>query len=354
MLRVAFFPNPTELSRNAYWVILARGLQERGIELVQNTPGAFTTKWLIQNRNKIQILHLHFIQQFYASRKGKTRLVHVMRFAFRLVLARLLGYRTVFTLHNLLPTYDLQPRWVDYLGHWCAANLVEKVIVYYSSSQCLLKKTYGRQYQVFQIEHPHVANYYLNTVSKEEARRQINLSVDHFVFTFFGGIRPNKGIEKLIRAFQQIPGDHLRLVIAGSIFRPESYAESLIEMAKEDPRIQFDTRYIPDEEVQVFMNASDVVVLPFSKILTSGTTVLAMSFRKPVIASRMGSLPDLVDSEVGWLFDPDQEESLRECMEQAAKANVEEMGEKAYRKILQFTEDRFIEQTLRVYGDNIP
>lgn len=343
---VAFFPPLSVLRENPYWPILAASLQMVGVELIEDTPYSFGLFWLLKNRLKIHVLHLHFVQGFY---KGRGMFLKVLRFGALLVIARLLGYCTVFTLHNLEPTYPLKPVWLDYLGHWMAANLSSKVIVYCDTSRILLKKKYGRKSRVFQVEHPNVIQYYPNVVSQEEARKQLGLSKEHLVFIFFGGVRPNKGIETLIQSFQKLEGENYRLLIAGKIFPPDSYARSLQEMACADPRIMFYLQYIPDDEVQIFLNASDVVVLPFARILTSGTTVLAMSFHRAVIVPRMGCLPELVEPDVGWTFNPRDPEALLNAMRTAVASDFKQIGENAFRKISVFTPQRFAEQTLWVY-----
>jgi len=129
-LRVAFFPTVKNMSGNPYWPMLVLALEKIGIQFHYETPGAFTTGWLLKNRKTIDVLHLHYCQQFYTIRKGQTRLLSVLRFGFNMLLARVLGFRTVFTLHNLEPTYQLQPAWVDDLGHYIAVNFSDRVIVH--------------------------------------------------------------------------------------------------------------------------------------------------------------------------------------------------------------------------------
>ena len=98
-------------------------------------------------------------------------------------------------------------------------------------------------------------------------------------------------------------------------------------------------------------NASDIVVLPFSKILTSGTANLAMSFSRPVIVPRVGCLPELIEPGMGWLFEQDNPVSLAEVMDKSAQSEVEKVGNKAFRKLSKCTPERFAEQTIHAYYD---
>jgi len=349
--RVAFFPSVKALSGNPYWPILATELEKVGICIEYDAPASFNFRWLLENRRRIKILNIHFVQQFYKSSSVVKKLIKLLMFGFNMQVARLFGYRTVFTLHNLEPTYPLKPAWLDYLGHWMVANASERVIVYCYKARRLLKEKYGRSKGVYYVDHPNVIQYYPNTVSKETAREQLNLPTNSLVFAFIGGVRPNKGVEVLIQAFLSFKpkDDHYRLVIAGNIFPPKEYAKSLQKMAIEDERISFYLRFIPDDELQVFMNASDIIVLPFSKILTSGTANLAMSFARPVIVPKMGCLPELVETDFGWLFEADDANSLAESMRIAANCDFEHIGQKAFEKVSRYSPERFAMQTMKVY-----
>jgi beta-1,4-mannosyltransferase len=114
---VAFFPSLRELSGNPYWAILASALEKAGV-IFHNAPDLFTWIWLVKNRNLVQVLHIHFIRPFYTSGKpGHVRFLYVLRLGFDLLLARVLGYRIIFTLHDLEQRIQVQPAWVDNLAH---------------------------------------------------------------------------------------------------------------------------------------------------------------------------------------------------------------------------------------------
>jgi glycosyltransferase involved in cell wall biosynthesis len=348
---VAFFPTLESLAGNPYWPILAEELQKKGVFFDKKSPYAFDLKWLIENRGRIKILNLHFIQQFYKSSTTLRMSIKLIRFGFLMLTARLFGYRIIFTLHNLVPTYEVSPTWVDRIGYLIAVHLSNRIIVYCKEAKHLMKDTYGRKSRVYYVDHPNLIEYYQNAITKTEARNQLNLSLDGFVFTFIGGVRPNKGVEILIEAFKQLENKDYRLLIAGNIYPPESYAKSLIKMAENDGRISFDLKFIPEDEMQIYLNASDIIVLPFAKILTSGTANLAMSFGRPVIVPRIGCLPELIEPGLGWLFEQDNPASLAEVMDKAAQCEVEKVGDKAFHKLSKCTPERFAEQTLNAYFD---
>jgi len=347
---VAFFPSPAQMANNPYWSMLASGLNDVGV-IVNDEPASLDVGWLIRNRKKIDIIHIHYVQSLYCNcGKTRARLVYVILLVVKLLLARLLSYRIVMTLHNLKATNPLRPYWVDFLGHWVVVNFSHCVIVHCKEARRLLALKYGRKHGVSEIAHPNYIREYPNTISKNDARKQLKISEDQFVFLFFGGIRPNKGIETLIEAFISLEGSHFRLLISGNPGNEKAYVQRLQDLAGGDERISFNLYYIPDYDVQNFLNASDVVVLPFSRTLTSGSTILALSFAKPVIAPDIGCLPELLEPDAGWIYKTEDSDHLLKTMGKATMCDTQRFGRNGYKKISECTISRFAKQTCFCYG----
>lgn len=348
MYRVAAFPTIEQLNQNPYWQILQTELAGKGIETIPTTQ--FSRRWLQQNRGQVDILHFHYIQPFYAYERTNARLRWVLRFARNLLLARIWGYRTVFTLHNLTPTYPLRPAWVDYLGHWIVTSMTDAVIVHCKLARQALAKRFGRRRNVHQVNHPHFIGIYPDGMLREEARAQLALKDDEVVYVFFGGIRPNKGLTRLLRTFSKLPGQHLRLIIAGKPWPPASYLDRLRELAMADQRVQLFAHFIEDQEVQKFLKAADVVVLPFASILTSSSAVLAMSFARPVLAPAMGCLSELIGPETGFLYKEKDDQGLIRCLQKSVHADLYNMGRAALERVSTFSHEDFAMQTMAAYG----
>ena len=121
----------------------------------------------------------------------------------------------------------------------------------------------------------------------------VSLPADAFVFACLGLLRPYKGLEELLPAFQSLPERDLFLLLAG---KPgsKSYLSALQALAAGDDRIRLEPRFLQPEEVQLYLNAADACVLPYRQITTSGAAVLAFSFGLPVIAPALGVFPNLV------------------------------------------------------------
>jgi glycosyltransferase involved in cell wall biosynthesis len=332
--------------------MLIKGLRNQGTAVLEDTPNAFNLSWLWQHRKQIQILHIHFPQPFYAEKDEKASLSKALALAFNLLFARAVGYHTIFTLHDIDPPYELTPAWVDRLGHRAVIKLSKTIIVHCAEAKHLLKERFNRSKGVQILALPHYIDTYPNEISQEQARKKLGYKDPSlFIFGFIGGIRPNKGVDNLIRAFRQIKDPNLRLLIAGPVNKPASHAQYLQALSGSDRRIRLVLQNIPAEDLQIVLNAADVIVLPFSKILTSASTILAMSFRKPVIIPETGCLPELIKDGGGWLFDLGNVDDLIAVMQKAIEArdSLPEMGEQAYQKVVNQSPDAFGAQTNAIY-----
>ena len=125
-------------------------------------------------------------------------------------------------------------------------------------------------------------------------------------------------MEDLLDAFDQLSKvSPAQLIVAGAPgggARTTNPTPARARLAN-TPGVSAHIKFIPDEEVQVFFNAADVVILPYRAVLTSGSAILAISFGKPVIAPALGLITDLIrDGEEGLLYDPDEPGGLLRAM----------------------------------------
>jgi glycosyltransferase involved in cell wall biosynthesis len=178
------------------------------------------------------------------------------------------------------------------------------------------------------IPHGHYIDAYPNAITHADARRALHLplTINHSPFTinhsptllFLGLLRPYKGLEELLPAFRSLPNPNAALMIAGRP-RPGDYAMRLSEQAAYDPRVLVHPHFVPVDEVQVWMNAADAVVLPYRQITTSGAAMLAWSFGKPVIAPALPAFTEPMAAApfLGLLYDPARPDGLAEALRQA-------------------------------------
>ncbi len=173
------------------------------------------------------------------------------------------------------------------------------------------------------IDHGHYIGYYPDVVTRSAARLKLGIADNDFVFLFIGLCKPYKNVEGLISAFEQLGGEPV-LVIAGKF--PNSKYEATIRaaVARSRARIILHPGFVPDGDIQIYLHACDIVTAPYKEVLTSGTTMLAFSFGRPVIAPALGFLKDAVTEDSGLLYDASQLDGLENAMQSAMQAKFDE------------------------------
>jgi glycosyltransferase involved in cell wall biosynthesis len=134
----------------------------------------------------------------------------------------------------------------------------------------------------------------------------LGLAAEDRVALFFGFVRPYKGLDLLIDATaiaaSEVPG--LRLVVAGEFWVPAGDARDRCRRSGVADRVIIHDRYVPNEEVGTYFSAADVVVLPYREATQSGVVTVAAEYGLPVLATRVGGLPEAVaDGTTGLLVD---------------------------------------------------
>jgi D-inositol-3-phosphate glycosyltransferase len=153
------------------------------------------------------------------------------------------------------------------------------------------------------------------------AKRRLGLRDTERVILFFGALKPYKGLEYLVAAFQRLASadSTYRLIIAGERKRGyEQYwikVQQMIASAPSRTQVIQKIEFIPDCETELYFKAADVAVLPYTEIFQSGILFLAYRFGLPVIATDVGSLrDDIVEGETGFLCKPRDPDSLLACV----------------------------------------
>ena len=130
-------------------------------------------------------------------------------------------------------------------------------------------------------------------------------------------IRPYKGLGDLIRAFGRVRAQIAAawLVIAGHPLEDFAPYQDAIAAASIRECAALHLGYHPVSEVAKFFRAADVVVLPYRSASQSGIAQLAFAFGVPVVATRVGGLPEVIEHErTGLLVDPGDEHGLAEAI----------------------------------------
>jgi glycosyltransferase involved in cell wall biosynthesis len=223
----------------------------------------------------------------------------------------------VLTVHDVKPHYERFVSRASFIKR--SLQIPHRLIVHYENGKRQLVDHWDTCADHIDII-PHGIMPVQNPPDAADARKKLNLPLDRRIILFFGGIRPNKGLDVLLKALKIIKSRNRRvlLVIAGGLlgrFNFESYSD-IIKKTDLSKHVQTFIRFIPEEEVDYFFAASEVVVLPYLKFeAQSGVLLRAYAHKKPVVVSNIGAMGELVCSDkVGLTVEPGAVEPLAEAI----------------------------------------
>jgi glycosyltransferase involved in cell wall biosynthesis len=184
-------------------------------------------------------------------------------------------------------------------------------------------------------------------LTRMEARKKLRLDTREKILLFFGNIAPYKGLEYLILALADLKKtyDDFKLIISGRIKNCEAYWKNIQRLIKEhdlEDYIIKKIELIPDEEVEVYFKAADVLILPYKFIFQSGVLFLSYNFGLPVIATDVGSLrEDIVEGKTGFICKPEDPEDLAEKIDLYFQSDLYRNLEANRNKIIEYANDKY-------------
>jgi beta-1,4-mannosyltransferase len=341
---------------NPYQELLYSAMDPASVKVarVRHYPRALTLPFLIATAwyrlRGARIIHIHW--PTFAAQVGRRRPLKLSLWLSRwaLLWVRALGYRVVWTIHNLLPH---QAETSDDLAVARALARRSRVMIVHSPTVCrdAISTLGAPPERLFVVPLGNYRSAYKPCDARPiEARREWGTDRADFVFLFFGNIRPYKGLPRLVSTFQARFHAGEYLVVAGDFIDD---AEALDMLSNCDPlrRVICRPGRVPDDEVAGCFASADVACFPFESCTTSSSAVLALSFATPIVAPRLGALCDLPDG-VGWFYDPLDSRGLEEAMVAARAASADELLTKS-RAALEFAQSlswkAIADETLELY-----
>jgi len=342
-------------SNNPYQRILADSLRGYGVEVkyIKYIPNRIFPLLRAARLYGIpDIVHLHWTDRFMLGKSTILSILKFIHFFLELLLLKILGVRLIWTIHNISNHEKRHPTLEKHFQRICCMLLYNKIIVMSSFTVNAAFQNYKLpehlRIKFTLIPHGHYINSYRNKISKAEARNKLGISHEKKVFLYFGQIRSYKGIFYLIEEFKKLSDSQAILLVVGKT-STESLRHEIENFCHGYNQIKTFLRFVPDNEVEIFMNASDAVVLPFQDILNSGSVILAMSFGKAIICPKMGSIPEVMDKNGGFLYNPREESGLQNAIHQALNADLMTPGQYNYQKATSFDWNQIAKKTHEVY-----
>ena len=159
------------------------------------------------------------------------------------------------------------------------------------------------------VVHPHPVLRHNPREGKVPARR------GRLELLFYGFVRPYKGLDVLIEAMRILRDENVCLSVVGEWWKKSVPLRNMLDETDLRDRVEIVDRYVTEEETAGYFSRADVVVLPYRSASSSGVIPLAYGYGKPVIATRVGGLPEVVVEGVsGRLIAPADPHALAEAV----------------------------------------
>lgn len=206
----------------------------------------------------------------------------------------------------------------------------------------------GINFDEFDIDH-----------SKKECREMLNLSLDDMIVLFVGTLGPHKGPDILLNAMAEVLEiiPNVKLIFVGDgIMRRE------LEMLSEKLNIENDVKFIgyvgEISKKIMYYKSADIFVLPTTggHEIFGNVNLEAMACSIPIIASKIGGVPDVVkNGENGLLVPPGDSESLSDAIVYLLENEDvrEKMGRNGRKMVKNYSWEIIAKKTKMVYEDLI-
>lgn len=199
-----------------------------------------------------------------------------------------------------------------------------------------------------QNPHPTYNAFKIRNITKEQARRELHKTCEKKLLLFFGFVREYKGLKHLLNAMPLIKGKigNVKLMVVGDFGDDKEEYMQIIRNNEIKDLVEIIDGYIPDNEVEKYFMACDIVVLPYESATQSGIVQIAYGFNKPVIVTNVGGLPDVVtNGKTGYVVEAQNPKALMEAVE---KFYVDDREDDFYKGVQEaaflFSWDRMIEK----------
>jgi glycosyltransferase involved in cell wall biosynthesis len=187
------------------------------------------------------------------------------------------------------------------------------------------------------------------------AKQILELDQETKYLLFFGFIRDYKGLDLLIKAFadERLRRYPVKLLVAGEFYsKPDEYLKLIDELGLRD-FVVLRTDFIPDQEVNLYFSAADMVVQPYKSATQSGVTQIGYHFNKPMLVTNVGGLSEIIpDGKVGYVVEPDEREIANAIFDFYQNNRMEEFEANVIQEKAKFSWSNMVNIFLSVF-DNV-
>jgi len=279
---------------------------------------------LVDHPDKRICFHLHWLNFLYeAARKGDGN-APFDRLLEASLTVRERGAVIAWTIHNAVEHEAVDKNFeVNFRRQ--LAQIADVIVVHGKQAELLATSMFNAPpHKIINIPHGSYIGVYRDEIERDIARKRVKAPVRDTIFANVGAMRPYKGLSELITSILEMDrsGGSVGLLLAGRA--QPAYADEIANMSGGSAAVRIDLGRIHDDEMQLYLNSADFLVLPYRSILTSGSAILGLSFGRPVVAPALGGLVDVIEDGVnGFLYDPASPGGLATALKRAASTDAQ-------------------------------
>ncbi len=276
---------------------------------------------------------------------------HLKRYV---VLYKIFGVKICWVFHNRVPHEGNKDLQIENM-RWMANHSDFIFLLSKASKQHLPNRERNAKKCIYL---PHINYMEAYPASERDIREENAIREDVFVFAFLGLIRPYKNLEILVQAFCELNLENAKLFIAGNV-QSGTYIEELRKKCLSSDRVILKPGFISNGEMEAFIRASDVVVLPYSKVssMNSGVMMMAFSYGRTVIMPDIAMGKDIKNKQLAFIYDyRDENENLEKLKGkmleayQKGKKEVHSMGISAKKYVKHNNSEKRVWDALKKAG----
>ena len=292
--------------------------------------------------NSVKICHYHLFH------------VNILVF-FDFILSKILGMKVVYTIHDVVSFENARSS--DRLSNWIYKR-ANKIITHNKFSKEIFRGHYKNiNTEIDIIPHGNYVPFLKIKNDKILSRNYLRIPQEKKVLLFFGMIKKVKGLDVLLQSFSKVidVNSDIILLIAGKPWQHDfSYYQQIIDKNNLTEHIILHPKFIPHDDVEHYYSASDLVVLPYTKIYQSGVLMMALSYGSPALVSDLPPIKEIISDNVnGFLFKSADVNDLAEklIIILSDKQNLERVRENGKTLInTKFSWDMIGSLTKKAYG----
>lgn len=352
IIRVLMYP---AAEQNPYLIVTREHLERLGAKVTMLHD--LDSSELIRQAATHDVLHIYNIQEYHGAPDGGETLSQLREFSKRfssMWFTKRFGLKIFWTLYNE-PKGNYTSEWLEKMGRKWMFSQADRIIAPSLATRRVMRDLYPDlpENKIIHLPHHNFDGYFPRQVSRKQALEYLGIKPKGRVFICFGGIHPYKGLADIIPLFGKHSLKDHTLIVAGSPSN-KHYASTIEGLCSRYDNVHAFLRYIPRDDVQYYLQAADVFVMPYKDVLNSGSTMLALSFGKPVVAPNVGMIPEILNPACSVLFDKAGSSYLRQALVKSLDLDIERASTEARMVCQKYSAEKLTRQLINSYLEFFP